>query len=289
MSRDEAIKVLKEYLELDEDIDNEYLEAQRVVIKAMEQEKQELKQEPCEDMGEVSDGYHTFNQLYHQRAVLFATIVNNFKHYSWKSLKHEDNKYCFDSDGKWFIVGIDTPKGSYTYHYETDKYWNMFDCEVLKCAKHWDGHTEEDVTRLLSLEQEPCDDCISRKEMLKYQEYLHGKMSNEENHKLWEFIKGLPSVTPQEPNTWSLDDAREDFMSDVYNTLDFLPTNDEANQIIDSFDSVASGIRQEPILNKIRTEIEKQDKWLAQAGYNAYNVDIAFNSIKRVVAESEVK
>ena len=44
-------------------------------------------------------------------------------------------------------------------------------------------------------------DCISRAEMLKYQEYLHGKMSNEENHKLWEFIKELPSVTPQEPTT----------------------------------------------------------------------------------------
>lgn len=42
-------------------------------------------------------------------------------------------------------------------------------------------------------------DCISRAEMLKYQQYLHGKMSNEENHKLWEFIKQLPPVTPQEP------------------------------------------------------------------------------------------
>lgn len=42
MSREEAIKVLKEYLALDKDIDNEYLEAQRVAIKAMEQE-------PCED------------------------------------------------------------------------------------------------------------------------------------------------------------------------------------------------------------------------------------------------
>lgn len=41
------------------------------------------------------------------------------------------------------------------------------------------------------------------------------------------------------------------------------------------------------VLDKIRVEIEKQDKWLAQAGYNAYNVDIAFNSIKRVIAESE--
>ncbi len=41
-------------------------------------------------------------------------------------------------------------------------------------------------------------DCISRAEMLRYQEYLHGKMSNEENYKLWKFIKALPSVTPQE-------------------------------------------------------------------------------------------
>lgn len=47
--------------------------------------------------------------------------------------------------------------------------------------------------------------------------------------------------------------------------------------------------QQEPILDKIRTEIDTQDKWLAQAGYNAYNVDIAFNRIKRVVAESEEK
>ena len=102
------------------------------------------------DIGDFSDGFHTFNQLYYQRAVLFATIVNLNKDKSWKSLKHEDGQYCFDSNGEWFIVGVDTPKGSYTYHYEK-KYWDMFDCEILECGKHWDGHTEEDVTRLLSL------------------------------------------------------------------------------------------------------------------------------------------
>lgn len=48
-----------------------------------------------------------------------------------------------------------------------------------------------------------------------------------------------------------------------------------------------STIKQEPILDKIRAEIEKQEKWLLQAGYNAYNVDIAFSSIKSVLAESE--
>jgi hypothetical protein len=62
----------------------------------------------------------------------------------------------------------------------------------------------------------------------------------------------------QEPNAWSLDDAREDFMHDVYNTLDFLPTNEEANRIIDSFDRVTSNIKQEPILDKIRAEIESK-------------------------------
>jgi len=115
-----------------------------------ELEQLALEQEPCEDIGEVSDGYHTFNQLYHQRAILFATIVNQNKDRAWKSYKHEDGKYCFDKDGEWFIVGIDTPKGSYTYHYSKE-YWDYFDCEELECGKPWDGHTEEDVTRLLSL------------------------------------------------------------------------------------------------------------------------------------------
>ena len=55
------------------------------------------------------------------------------------------------------------------------------------------GDLEEIVK---ALEQEPCEDAISRKSMLDYQQYLHGRMSNEENHELWKFIKNLPSVAP---------------------------------------------------------------------------------------------
>lgn len=113
-------------------------------------------------IGEMSDGYHTFNGLYYQRMVLFASLVNAHQDKAWKSWKHEDGKPCFD--GGWFIVGIDTPQGSYTYHYE-DKYWNWFECEELPVAKHWDGHTEEDVTRLMSLDVQPvvlCLDCRHR-------------------------------------------------------------------------------------------------------------------------------
>ena len=101
-----------------------------------------------DDIEELSDGFHTFNSLYSQRAILFATIVNTYKELAWKSKKHEDGQFCFG--GGWFIVGIDTPKGSYTYHYEME-YWDLFDCKELPRAKHWDGHTDEDVTRLLSL------------------------------------------------------------------------------------------------------------------------------------------
>ena len=100
------------------------------------------------EIGDFSDGFHTFNELYHQRAVLFAVIVKQNKSLAWKSHKHEDGELCFG--GGWFIVGVDTPEGSYTYHYE-DKYWDMFDCQELPCGKHWDGHTDKDVTRLLSI------------------------------------------------------------------------------------------------------------------------------------------
>jgi hypothetical protein len=99
--------------------------------------------------GTLSDGYHTYNDLYYQRCVLFATICNLNKDISWKSKKHSDGKKCFDSDN-WFIVGIDTPEGSYTYHYEM-KYWDMFNVKELEVGKIWDGHTEKDVTRLLTL------------------------------------------------------------------------------------------------------------------------------------------
>lgn len=189
----------------------------------------------AEDMGEVSDGYHTFNQLYHQRAVLFATIVNQNKNKAWKSWKHEDGKFCFDKGGEWFIVGVDTPEGSYTYHYEK-KYWDLFDCEELDRGKHWDGHTEEDVTRLLSLptvthdkrtethgvcsdciwntcnynkiDWEASEDCISRKQAVEavtnalwhYPNQLYKNLNMYEV--AWgvvsDALRDLPPVTPTE-------------------------------------------------------------------------------------------
>lgn len=87
--------------------------------------------------GETSDGYHTFNELYHHRAVLFSVIVKAFPDHAWKSRKHHDGTMY---DGM-FIVGIETPDGQATYHYDVDPYWDMFKCKELEYAPEWDGHT----------------------------------------------------------------------------------------------------------------------------------------------------
>lgn len=144
----------KEYIERDKVLDNVNL-ADLFILDELDMIKM-IKSIPAADVrpvpeggiGEMSDGYHTFNGLYYQRMILFAALVKAYRDKAWKSHRHEDGEPCFG--GGWFIVGIDTPEGSYTYHYE-DKDWDRFDCEELQTAKHWDGHTEEDVTRLLSL------------------------------------------------------------------------------------------------------------------------------------------
>ena len=87
--------------------------------------------------GEICDGYHTFNELYHDRAVLFSVIVKAFPDKAWKSKQHNDGTMY---DGM-FIVGIDTPEGQATYHYDIDPYWDMFECHELARAPKWDGHT----------------------------------------------------------------------------------------------------------------------------------------------------
>lgn len=104
-----------------------------------------MKSLPIEN---VSDGYHTFGDLYKQRLYLSAALFNTYPELAWKSRRHSDGSLCFD--GGWFICGIQTPEGQYTYHYQ-NKDWDLFKIPELKMAPEFDGHTSDDVTRLLSL------------------------------------------------------------------------------------------------------------------------------------------
>ena len=56
---------------------------------------------------------------------------------------------------------------------------------------------------------------------------------------------------------------------------------------IDLYSVIKQKYIEREVLDKIRAEIDRQQKWLLQAGYTAYNVDIAFDAIKAVVAEQE--
>ena len=104
---------------------------------------------PETGIGDVSDGYHTFNELYHHRAILFSVICNTFKDKAWKSKKH-DTGDMFDG---MFIVGIETPQGQATYHYDINSYWDMFKVKELPNAPEWDGHTPEEAIRRISILQ----------------------------------------------------------------------------------------------------------------------------------------
>lgn len=102
---------------------------------------------PAADVEKMSDGYHTFADLYEQRLILSAALAKNNPN-AWKSKRHEDGSVPFG--GGWFIMGFDTDEGCYTYHYEL-KDWDLFQCKELDKGKPWDGHTSKDVRRLLSI------------------------------------------------------------------------------------------------------------------------------------------
>jgi hypothetical protein len=96
--------------------------------------------------GLITDGFHNFDELYYHRMVLFSLICNVFKDKAWKSWLHSDGT-MFEN---YFIAGINTPEGNFTYHIKKE-YWSKFDVKELHMAPEWDGHKPCDIERLYSL------------------------------------------------------------------------------------------------------------------------------------------
>ena len=101
----------------------------------------------------VSDGYHTFGELYEYRLVYNALWFNSLsKHFNkngvvnpynvHKSERHNGGEKCFG--GGWFIVMAQLPTGQVSNHYEM-KYWNYFDIPIQQRADRWDGHTPQEA------------------------------------------------------------------------------------------------------------------------------------------------
>ena len=71
-----------------------------------------------------------------------------------------------------------------------------------------------------------------------------------------------------------------DYVTEKLNGINGTAELDKAFEVVENAPTV-------DVLDKIRAEIDRQQKWLLQAGHTAYNVDIAFDAIKLIVAESE--
>jgi hypothetical protein len=102
-----------------------------------------------EKMGEVSDGYHTFDELYEHRHSLFLALMRCLPYCSWLSRWHDDGTF---SEGV-FICGIDLPcaGGTVTYHLP-ERLWATAvatGAKKLERAPKWDGHTSDDVVSRL--------------------------------------------------------------------------------------------------------------------------------------------
>ena len=98
-----------------------------------------------DDMGNVSDGYHTFNELYRYRMLYNAAFFNELAKGDikvCKSYKHYDGEECFG--GGWFIVMAELPTGQISNHYE-NRYWGLFNIPELETAWKWDGHTPNEA------------------------------------------------------------------------------------------------------------------------------------------------
>lgn len=105
-----------------------------------------VKEIPETGIGDLSDGYHTFNELYHHRAILFSVICNMMPDKAWKSKMHDTG----DMFKGMFIVGIETPDGQATYHYDINPYWDIFKVKELERAPKWDGHTPSEAIERIS-------------------------------------------------------------------------------------------------------------------------------------------
>lgn len=104
----------------------------------------------------VSDGYHTFGELYDHRITLFVALAKLLRRqenvlgsapgesFVWRSKRHHaEDQAMYDG---WFVLGIGRFEGQQiTYHLPLAR-WDETDfADTLDHAPKWDGHTAADV------------------------------------------------------------------------------------------------------------------------------------------------
>lgn len=108
----------------------------------------------------ISDGYHTFGELYDHRITLFIALAKNIWRYVsddamkvnhkeiWRSKAHHpEDQLMYDG---WFVMGIGIEPGKQiTYHLPLSRWDETNFVETLQHAPKWDGHTPADTIERL--------------------------------------------------------------------------------------------------------------------------------------------
>ena len=102
---------------------------------------------PPPDPSQISDGYHTFEELYEHRHALTLCLMKAMPELFWFSRRHNDGELAFGK-GEWFIIGAELPgAGPITYHLPM-RLWDSAQntgAAELEVGRPWDGHTATDV------------------------------------------------------------------------------------------------------------------------------------------------
>ena len=120
---------------------------------------------------EITDGFHTFSELYDHRQVLFVELLRENKNMAWWSDRHSDGSLAFGYP--YVIAGINTKAGcQITYHIDIGDRgctgsWirEILNKEIKKVdfAPIWDRHTSSDVLFRLHTQKYKMDNKQSQK------------------------------------------------------------------------------------------------------------------------------
>lgn len=110
------------------------------------------------ETGKISDGYHTFDELYDHRITLWIALCRmsvlgaeqtDFRGFplAWRSLLHSDGT-SFDG---WFVLGMNyDPGDQITYHVPISRWDECSFSRTMDRAPEFDGHTSADVLQRIA-------------------------------------------------------------------------------------------------------------------------------------------
>lgn len=105
------------------------------------------------DKRHLSDGYHTFEELYEHRHALFLALCAmlnqmGFDYEMWRAKQHADGTMFEGS----FIAGVALKSGEQiSYHFPLKLWDKAHFMRTVKQAPIWDGHNSADVVERLYL------------------------------------------------------------------------------------------------------------------------------------------